>query len=130
MPSGSTCTNGSSSYAACSASRRAASVVPADNRAVQVARIPRGIGASTGVNDSVTPVPAAADSDCSISGVCWCTPPALYGDSAPITSLPSSAALADRPAPEVPDAATTTTSAGSTSPAASSGASPRTTVVA
>ena len=45
--------------------------------AVQVATMPRGIGASSGVNDSVTSVPATADSACSISGVCWCTPPTL-----------------------------------------------------
>jgi hypothetical protein len=39
--------------------------------------MPRGIGASTGVNDSVTAAPAAADSACSISGVCWWLPPTL-----------------------------------------------------
>ena len=60
---------------------------PHASRAVLVARMPRGIGASTGVNDSVTSTPAAAVSDCSISGVCWCTPPALYVDRAPMTSL-------------------------------------------
>ncbi len=49
---------------------------------------------------------------------------------APMTSLPSRASLALRPAPEVPEAATTTTSAGSTSPAASRGASARVTAVA
>ncbi len=92
--------------------------------------MPRGIGASTGVKDSVTGSPAAADSDCSISGVCWCSPPALYADRAPITSLPISDGFAARPAPDVPDAATTTTSAGSTSPAISSGASASATVVA
>jgi hypothetical protein len=37
--------------------------------AVTVARMPRGIGASTGVNDSVR-APVA----CLISGVCWCSP--------------------------------------------------------
>ena len=39
-----------------------------------------------------------------------------------MTSLPSSWALAPRPAPDVPDAATTTTSSASTIPAATSGA--------
>ena len=40
----------------------------------------------------------------------------------PITSLPSRCVFADRPAPDVPDAATTTTSSGSATPAAISGA--------
>ena len=85
--------------------------------------MPRGIGASVGVKDSVTGSPAAADSVCSISGVCWWAPPALYADIEPITSLPSRCGRGAAPGAGVPDAATTTTSSGSTSPAASSGAS-------
>ena len=87
------------------------------------------MGASIGVNDTVTASPAAAVNVCSISGVCWWTPPTLYADTEPMTSLPSRETWGLRPAPDVPDAATTTTSAGSTSPAASSGAAPSATAV-
>ena len=56
-----------------------------------------------------------------ISGVCrWVATP--YALALPITSLPSRCDLAALPAPLVPDAATTTTS-GSTTPAATAGAS-------
>ena len=92
---------------------------PAATRAVTVARMPRGIGASSGVMDSVV-APVA----CLISGTCWCAP-TLYGVNEPMTSLASRCGLRVRPAPEVPDAATTTTSDGSASPAAISGASAR-----
>ncbi|GMA85373.1 hypothetical protein GCM10025868_06230 [Angustibacter aerolatus] len=51
--------------------------------------MPRGIGASVGVNDTVTGTPAAAVRFCSISGVCRCTPPTPYGDIEPMTSLAS-----------------------------------------
>ena len=86
--------------------------------------MPRGIGASTGVIDSeVAPVA------CLISGTCWCAP-TLYGDRSPITSLASRFTLADRPAPVVPEAATTTTSSVGTAPAAISGASARVIVAA
>jgi hypothetical protein len=37
--------------------------------------MPLGIGASTGVNDTDTGVPATADRFCAISGVCRCAPP-------------------------------------------------------
>jgi hypothetical protein len=47
-----------------------------------------------------------------------------------MTSLAISAGVVRRPAPEVPDAATTTTSDGSTSPAPRTGASARATAVA
>jgi len=69
-PSGSTSTNGSSAYAATHAARTAAAPTPGRTRAVQVARIPRGIGASAGVNETLTGRPAAAVRFCSISGVC------------------------------------------------------------
>ncbi len=46
-----------------------------------------------------------------------------------MTSEPISESVGLRPAPEVPDAATTTMSVGATSPAASSGASARITDV-
>jgi hypothetical protein len=79
--------------------------------------MPRGIGASTGVNDR-----PAGSGGLLISGVCWCAP-TRYGDRAPITSLACRCGLSPLPAPEVPDAATTTTSAGDAAPAAISGAS-------
>ena len=84
--------------------------------------MPRGIGARVGVKDTVTGSPAAAVRFCSISGVCRCTPPTPYGDIDPITSDPSRCGLSERPAPDVPEAATTTTSSGSVSPAAKPGA--------
>ena len=92
--------------------------------------MPRGMGASSGVNDTVGRVPVASPSACSISGVCRCTPPTWYGDIAPITSVASRPGRGVRPAPEVPDADTATMSAGSASPAASSGARARMTAVA
>ena len=107
------------------AARTAAGVVPGVTRAVQVARMPRGIGASVGVNETVTGRPADRLRFCSISGVCRWVPPTPYGDMEPITSAPSRCGLSDRPAPEVPLAATITTSSGSSSPAAKPGARAR-----
>jgi len=78
---------------------------------------------------SVVSIPAAVAMDCSISGVWWCTPPTLYAAIEPITFLASSESLAFRPAPEVPDAATTTTSVVSMAPARASGASASATAV-
>ena len=56
-----------------------------------------------------------------ISGVCRWLPPTPYAETLPITSLPSRCGFAALPAPLVPEAATTTTS-GSTRPAATAGA--------
>ena len=81
--------------------------------------MPRGIGARIGVSDRLR-APVA----CLISGTCWCAP-TRYPDKSPMTSLPSRWALAARPAPDVPLAATTTTSSASPNPDASSGASAR-----
>ena len=92
---------------------------------MQVARIPRGIGASVGVNDTRTGRPAARVRFCSISGVCRWPPPTPYGLIEPITGDASRCGLRALPAPEVPDAATTTMSAGSSNPAARPGASAR-----
>ena len=72
--------------------------------------MPRGIGASTGVNETVTGLPATAVRFWIISGVCRCTPPTPYALADPITSEPSRFGLSERPAPEVPLTATTTTS--------------------
>ena len=55
-----------------------------------------------------------------ISGVCRWAPPTPYADRLPTTSLAIRCGLAALPAPEVPLAATTTTS-GVTSPAATAG---------
>ena len=82
--------------------------------------MPRGIGTSTGVKETVTGPPATAPRFCSISGVWRCTPPTPYADTLPITSEPRRFDLAALPAPLVPEAATTTTS-GSTRPAARAG---------
>ena len=76
--------------------------------------MPRGIGARIGVNDIFTFCCAIAETACSISGVCWWTPPNLYEVNEPITSLAIKLILALLPAPVVPDAATTTTSLTST----------------
>ncbi|MGX1094618.1 hypothetical protein RKD47_005299 [Streptomyces albogriseolus] len=78
--------------------------------AEQVARMPRGIGARVGVKETVTRSPAAALRFWIISGVCRCPPPTPYGVMESMTSLPSRWGLGDLPAPEVPDAATTTAS--------------------
>src|SRR5262249_37203600 len=60
-PAGSNDTNGSSAYDAASASRSAAESVSADvSLAVQVARMPRGIGASIGVNETVHAPPPSS----------------------------------------------------------------------
>ena len=76
--------------------------------------MPRGIGARIGVKEIFTGFCATEDTACSISGVCWCTPPNLYEVREPITSLAIKLILALLPAPVVPDAATTTTSLTST----------------
>lgn len=73
-------------------------------------------------------MPAAADRFWIISGVCRWTPPTPYGDMEPMTSEPSRCGLAALPAPEVPEAATTTASA-SASPAAYAGKSASDTAV-
>src|SRR4051812_20213656 len=83
--------------------------------------MPRGIGARTGVNDTVTFSPATAERFCANSGVWRWAPPTPYALAEPITSEPSRFGLRLLPAPEVPVTATTVTS-GSTSPAAKAGA--------
>ena len=83
--------------------------------------MPRGIGTSIGVKLTVTVPSTSVERFWMISGVCRWTPPTPYALALPITSLPSRCGLAALPAPLVPDAATTTTS-GSTRPAATAGA--------
>ena len=90
--------------------------------------MPRLMGTSVGVKLTLTSCPAACERFWIISGVCRCTPPTPYTLTDPMTSLPSRFGLADLPAPLVPLAATTTTS-GSTIPAASAGAMARVTEV-
>ena len=92
--------------------------------------MPRGIGTSSGVKETVGVTPVASARACSISGVCRCTPPTWYADTEPITSLASSAWVGVRPAPEVPEADTATMSPGSASPPASRGVRARMTAVA
>ena len=97
--------------------------------------MPRAIGASVGVKDTDTGAgagnPARSGSMfCSISGVCRCAPPTWYADIDPMTSVASRSGRGERPAPDVPEAATITMSAGSARPAASSGASARIDAVA
>ena len=48
-------------------------------RAVQVARIPREVGISTGVKDTVTSLSVTAFRPCAISGVCRCLPADVVG---------------------------------------------------
>ena len=83
--------------------------------------MPRGIGTSSGVKLTVTVPSTSAERFWVISGVCRCTPPTPYALALPMISLPSRCGLAALPAPLVPEAATTTTS-GSTRPAATAGA--------
>ena len=69
----------------------------------------RAIGASVGVNDTVTRSPATRDRCCVSSRVCRWPPPTRTGSSSP--SLRSRAeGMAARPAPEAPLAATITAS--------------------
>ena len=112
-PSGSTWTNGSSAYAfshtartlgAASAPRRPAARAGGEDAARHRRQRRRERD-----RDRLRRLPAAVRF-CSISGVCRCTPPTPYGDIAPMTSAPSRCGLSDLPAPEVPEAATTTTS--------------------
>ena len=86
--------------------------------------MPRGIGTSIGVKLTRTSPSVSAARFWTISGVCRWTPPTPYALALPITSLPSRWGLAALPAPLVPEAATTTTS-GSTRPAATAGARAR-----
>ena len=72
-PSGSRCTKGSSAYAFAYASTTSAA--DASVRAVQVARMPRGSGARTGVKLTPTVLPATTDRFWAISGVCRWAPP-------------------------------------------------------
>ena len=57
--------------------RRAVATAARVVRAVQVARMPRDVGISTGVNDTVTSLSVTARRPCAISGVCRCLPPML-----------------------------------------------------
>jgi hypothetical protein len=90
-----------------------------------VARIPRDIGTSRGVNETLTSASVSRRRFWMISGVCRWVPPTPYALAEAITSEPSRCGLGALPAPEVPEAATTTMPAGSTSPAATAGASAR-----
>ena len=67
---------------------------------------------------------------CSISGTCWCAADLVRRQLAHHLAGRAGAPRAVRPAPVVPLARRTTTSSGSTSPAASSGASARSTAAA
>ena len=91
--------------------------------------MPRDIGTSTGVKDTV----GAAAPQCArfwiISGVCRCTPPTPYALAEPISSDPSRWGFRDRPAPDGPLAATTTTSSAVVSPPVTAGSRARVAVV-
>ena len=70
-----------------------------------MARIPRGIGTSTGVKLTRTASSVRPERFWMISGV-WRCVPTPYADAEPITSLPSRFGLGALPAPLVPEAAT------------------------
>ena len=84
-----------------------------------VARMPRGIGASTGVNDSVRAPGALLD----LRGVLVAAD--LVAGQVAHDLTAEQVRLGVRPAPVVPEAATTTTSSGLTSSESISGASAR-----
>ena len=92
------------------------------------ARMLRGMGASTGVKDTVTRTPATAERFWTISGVCRWPPPTPYALAAPITSEASRCGRGSRPAPDVPENATAVTS-GSARSAPKAGAIARDTAV-
>ena len=74
--------------------------MPGTSRAVAVARMPRAIGTSVGVNEMVTSAAPAERRFCPISGMCRCVPPTAYGCAEPSASLASRCVLRDLPAPE------------------------------
>ena len=84
--------------------------------------MPRGIGTSSGVNDTFTSASVSEERFWVISGVCRWVPPTAYALTEPITSEPSRLGLGALPAPDVPDAATTTSCDASTMPACTAGA--------
>ena len=98
---------------------------PGASRAVEVARIPRDIGTSTGVNEMLTSVAARPRSGSARSRGCadGCRPPDTR---MPTRRSRSRAARSSGllPAPEVPTASTATRSCGSITPAAMPGARP------
>src|SRR5699024_10205613 len=104
-------------------------VVGAVSGAVQLARIPRAVGTSTGVNEMLGSIAPAARRFCNISGVWRWAPPTPYGVADPISSAPIRCGLRALPAPDGTTAAVTTTSRPSTSPAATAGNSARVTAV-
>ncbi len=83
--------------------------------------MPRDIGTSTGVNETLTGWSAYGVRFCSISGVCRWTPPTPYAEAEPITSAPSRCGFGALPAPDVPLTATTTSWPGSTRPFCTAG---------
>ena len=88
--------------------------------------MPRAIGARVGVNETRDRLAAGGRRGTARPrGCAGGPPPTPYGDIEPITSEPSRCGLSERPAPDVPEAATTTTSSGSSSPAAKPGARAR-----
>jgi hypothetical protein len=88
---------------------------------VQVAKMPRDIGTSTGVKDTDGAEAPQAMKFCRSSGVCRCTPPTPYALAEPISSEPSRCGFSARPAPDGPLAATMTTSRASVRPRAMAG---------
>ena len=101
-------------------------VAPAAIRAVEVARIPRDIGTSTGVNEiaDARRRPAAVRF-CTISGVCRWMPPTAYADADPAISLGEQVgAQATSRRPRFRPRGRTTRSSASITPAAMPGARP------
>ena len=124
-PSGSRCTNGSSAYAFTYAACTSSAVTPGQRGGAGGEDAARHRDQHRREADTVTgAVGDGRPRFCSISGVCRCAAADAVRLAVPITSLPSRFGLGALPAPLVPDAATTTTS-GSTRPAATAGASER-----
>ena len=83
--------------------------------------MPRDMGTSTGVNETVGETAPQWARFWVISGVCRCTPPTPYALAEPISSEPSRWGLSDLPAPDGPLAATITTSSAVVSPEVTAG---------
>ena len=94
--------------------------------------MPRGIGASTGVNDTGPGLvaPGLAERLLDLRRMPVRAADLVGRRPSPSPRWPAGRPAATGPAPEVPEAATTTTSAGSARPAATSGASARIAAVA
>jgi hypothetical protein len=92
-PPGSSCTNVLAAYGVLPRRTHRRGIRARHDARVDVARMPRDIGTSTGVNEMVGSTRPAQRSACAISGMWRCTPPTEYGFAEPRISLARRCAL-------------------------------------